>query len=98
MSKIFLVKELLTYLIKPCTKSAIIKCSKKCLHKDTKAINNESRSREIEHLNDCKIPYPTKQESESDKNMISWVNCFRKIKRSTKKSGKKRHKKAFVLS
>ena len=34
MSKIFLVKKLLTYLIKPCTKSAIIKCSKKCLKLD----------------------------------------------------------------
>ena len=34
MSKIFLVKKLLTYLIKPYTKSAIIKCSKKCLKLD----------------------------------------------------------------
>lgn len=53
MSKIFLVKELLTYLIKPCTKSAIIKCSKKCLKLDYFVLSIWSKEEKKQFWHPC---------------------------------------------
>ena len=58
------------------------KFSYKLFQKEAKSIKNEARNEEIENLNDHMITHPTKEESESVKEMESWVKSVRKFKKS----------------
>ena len=65
---------------------------KDCLWKDIKATKDEARSREIENLKNCIIVHQ-KKESESVRNIATWVKGIRTFKKNTKKKGQKQMQK-----
>ena len=45
--------------------------------KGAKVIKNDARTREIENVNNCMITHPTKEKSESVKNIVNLVKSIR---------------------
>ena len=74
------------------------KSSEKYFQKFMKSIKNEVRSGKIENINNHIVAHPTKDESESVKNMVSWVESVRTFQKSTKKSGQQDIRDIFLMS